>query len=264
MPNRVIKESIKRSAEIDKLTWFQEVVFYRLLVTVDDYGIYYADPVILRSDLFPTKEDVTKKSIQECIAKLEELGIIRIYEAEGRKYLQFLTWEKHQRIRNSVKKFPFPQCAAICGNSRQVAAENCGESESKTESKYESEEEAAPAREADDLFRIQREHDEVIQAAINAGYTKDPATCAKIIDLYAEFGKEKVLYAINESVEAQARNIVFLRKCCTGEGRKKVSVSVGKRVPAQMYDQRDYSGVQDSVKEMMERLRAEEKAESNG
>ena len=32
MPNRIIKESICRSEEIDSLSWFEEVLFYRLIV----------------------------------------------------------------------------------------------------------------------------------------------------------------------------------------------------------------------------------------
>ena len=40
MPNRIIKESICRSEEIDSLSWFEEVLFYRLIVTCDDFGRY--------------------------------------------------------------------------------------------------------------------------------------------------------------------------------------------------------------------------------
>ena len=37
MPNRILKESICRSDTIDHLTWFEEVLFYRLIVSCDDY-----------------------------------------------------------------------------------------------------------------------------------------------------------------------------------------------------------------------------------
>ena len=37
MPNRVIKDSIKRSPQIDSLTWFEEVVFFHMILTADDY-----------------------------------------------------------------------------------------------------------------------------------------------------------------------------------------------------------------------------------
>ena len=47
MSNRILKESIRMSEEIDALTWFEETFFYRLIVTVDDYGVFPADPVLL-------------------------------------------------------------------------------------------------------------------------------------------------------------------------------------------------------------------------
>ena len=72
MPNRVIKESIKRSPQIDALTWFEEVVFYRLMVTADDYGCMDARPVLLKNELFPTKENITKKSIEDAVNECVE------------------------------------------------------------------------------------------------------------------------------------------------------------------------------------------------
>lgn len=108
MPNRVIKESIKRSPQIDSLTWFEEVVFYRLIVTADDYGCTDGRPVLLKNELFPTKETITKKSIEEAIRKLASVGLVYQYESNGMPYLFFPTWEKHQRVRNKHRKCPKP------------------------------------------------------------------------------------------------------------------------------------------------------------
>lgn len=108
MPNRVIKESIKRSPQIDSLTWFEEVVFYRLIVTADDYGCIDGRPILIKNELFPTRENVTRKSVEEAINKLVSVGLLFQYEVDGRPYLVFPTWEKHQRIRNKHRKYPEP------------------------------------------------------------------------------------------------------------------------------------------------------------
>lgn len=108
MPNRIIKETIKTSHKIDSLTWFEEVVYYRLLVTADDYGCMDGRPVLLKNELFPTKETVTRKAIEDAITKLTSVGLLRRYEADGKPYLFFPTWEKHQRIRNKHRKYPQP------------------------------------------------------------------------------------------------------------------------------------------------------------
>lgn len=131
MPNRVIKESIKRSDQIDSLTWFEEVVFYRLIVTADDYGCVDGRPVLLKNELFPTREDVTKKSIENAIAKLVSVGLLESYTVSGMPYLSFPTWEKHQRIRNKHRKYPEKERADTCqSNDRQMTAIRQSESES--------------------------------------------------------------------------------------------------------------------------------------
>lgn len=107
MPNRIIKESICTSDTVDALTWFEEVLFYRLIVNCDDYGRYDARPAIIRGKLFPLK-DVTVKQVNEAIIKLSTVGIAKLYEVDGRPYLQLCTWADHQSIRAKKSKFPAP------------------------------------------------------------------------------------------------------------------------------------------------------------
>ena len=144
MPNRVIKESIKRSAQIDSLTWFEEVVYYRLIVTADDYGCVDGRAILLKNELFPLKENVTKKSVEEAIYRLVKAGLLYSYEVSGIPYLLFPTWERHQRIRNKHRKYPAPECLTANGghmsaNCCQMPATCQSESESEVESEVESE-----------------------------------------------------------------------------------------------------------------------------
>lgn len=145
MPNRVIKESIKRSAQIDSLTWFEEVVYYRLIVTADDYGCVDGRAILLKNELFPLKENVTKKSVEEAISRLVKAGLLYSYEVSGIPYLLFPTWERHQRIRSKHRKYPAPEC--LTANCSHMSA-NCGhmsatcQPESESESEIESESES--------------------------------------------------------------------------------------------------------------------------
>ena len=109
MPNRVIKESIKCSPQIDALTWFEEVVFYRLIVTADDYGCFDGRPIVIKNSLFPTKDSVTVKSIESALSHLASVGLIYRYESNGMPYLAFPSWERHQRVRNKHRKYPQPE-----------------------------------------------------------------------------------------------------------------------------------------------------------
>lgn len=125
MPNRVLKDSIKRSAQVDSLTWFEEVVFYRLLVTADDFGCMDGRPLLLKSELFPIKEGVTKKAVEDAINRLASVGLLQKYEVSGMPYVCFPKWELHQRIRTKHRKYPAPPEGheALDSNLPQIAAD---------------------------------------------------------------------------------------------------------------------------------------------
>ena len=111
MPNRILKESICRSEEIDFLSWFEEVLFYRLIVTCDDYGRYDGRAKVIKGTCFPLK-DITEKDIDKALSKLSVVGLVKIYEIQEKPYLQLITWGEHQRIRNQKSKYPEydPKC----------------------------------------------------------------------------------------------------------------------------------------------------------
>lgn len=136
MPNRVIKESIKRSAQVDSLTWFEEVVFYRLIVTADDYGCVDGRTVLLKNDLFPLRDNITRKAIDDAISKLVSVGLLCTYTVNDMPYLFFPTWEKHQRIRNKRRKYPEPPYADL--------TVNCRSNDSQTSASYRPESESNP------------------------------------------------------------------------------------------------------------------------
>lgn len=129
-PNRILKESICTSETIDKLTWFEEVVFYRLLVIADDYGCLDGRIILLRNKLFPTKENVTKKAVEDAIAHLVSVGLLCEYTVSGMPYLFFPTWEKHQRVRNKRRKYPEPPTNYLTATCCQMTATCPPESES--------------------------------------------------------------------------------------------------------------------------------------
>ena len=108
MPNRILKESICTSEEIDKLTAFQEIFFYRLIVTCDDYGRMDARPKILASRLFPLK-DIRAAQIEDALRALTSAELVLVYEVDGKPFLQMKTWDRHQSIRAKKSRYPSPE-----------------------------------------------------------------------------------------------------------------------------------------------------------
>ena len=107
MPNRIIKESICTSDNIDQLSAFQETMFYRLIVNCDDYGRFDGRPKIIASKLFPLK-DIRTQQIEEGLRALTSAELVILYEVDGKPFLQMKTWDRHQQIRAKKSKYPAP------------------------------------------------------------------------------------------------------------------------------------------------------------
>ena len=108
MPNRIIKESICTSDSIAELGWFEEVLFYRLIVNCDDYGRFDGRTAVVKNRLFPLKDNVTAKAVEAAVNKLVTVGLVTLYFFEGKPYLQLPTWDKHQTVRAKKSKYPSP------------------------------------------------------------------------------------------------------------------------------------------------------------
>jgi hypothetical protein len=108
MPNRIIKESICTSEEIDGLPLSAEVLFYRLMVNADDHGRFDARLKMVASKCYPLKS-IDIKSIQQDLGRLHDSGLVMLYEVDGRPYGMFIKWAKHQQIRAKRAKYPDPE-----------------------------------------------------------------------------------------------------------------------------------------------------------
>lgn len=144
MPNRIIKESICTSDSIDNLTWFEEVMFYRLIVNCDDYGRFDGRAAVIKSRLFPLKDNITVKAVEAAIKKLVSVELVTLYVFEGKPYLHLPTWDSHQQIRAKRSKYPSPDDAdkTICNHMISddiICARNPIQSESNPNTESESE-----------------------------------------------------------------------------------------------------------------------------
>ncbi len=138
MPNRILKESICRSDTIDSLSWFEEVLFYRLIVNCDDYGRFDARLKIIKNTCFPLK-DIRETDVEKALNELSAAGLVRVYEAQGRPVLQLVTWEQHQNIRAKKSKYPAYDSTCIQMYSNDIKCSRNpiqSESESKKNTSY--------------------------------------------------------------------------------------------------------------------------------
>ena len=108
MPNRIIRESICTSDSVDRLSWFEEVLFYRLIVSCDDFGRYDGRAAIIKNRLFPLKENLTLKTVENALHGLASAGLVALYTSQGKRFLYLPTWGKYQTQRAKESKYPEP------------------------------------------------------------------------------------------------------------------------------------------------------------
>ena len=132
MPTRYLKQGICDSDSINALSDSAECLFYRLLVTADDYGRADGRPLVVKSKCYPIKESVTVKSIEKCLSELEQHGVIVRYEVDGKPYLQLQKWDSKPRAGKS--KFPQPPYIYVQQNTdaRNCMQENADEKQPHT------------------------------------------------------------------------------------------------------------------------------------
>jgi len=155
MPTRLIKDSICTSEDLNRLSPEAEILFYRLIVQADDFGRYHGNPSIVKSNCFPLKSDELHSSqVDSWLNELATNGLIDRYEADGRKYICFHKWDKHQNIRAKKSKFPAPDniCKQLYTDSSKCAR-NPIQSESNT---IQSEIESNPTVEEVEEFALSR------------------------------------------------------------------------------------------------------------
>ena len=97
----------------------------------------------------------------------------------------------------------------------------------------------------DEADRIQGDHDQILDAAEDAGFKMSNDVRARLIALYAEHGMNKMLAGFRACVEHGVPTLAYLKAVLQGEPKKPVQVKGA--VPAQNYTQRDYSGEQEEA-----------------
>lgn len=159
MPDRIVREGILDSEAVNALSFGAEVFYRRLLSCADDFGRFTANPVLLRARLFAMKLDtVSPQAIREWRAECVKQDLIRLYEVDGKEFLEVSKF--NQRLRAKRSKWPLPPGVSIANKQEtlnfavtcQHSADMCPpESESESESSSESHSDAEAETDAEVL-----------------------------------------------------------------------------------------------------------------
>lgn len=104
MPTRILRDCTDSEA-IESLDWQAQALFMRLIMKADDYGRFTAHPKLLISLCFPLRNDVREADISRCLAACQKAGVICLYEAGGKRFLEIVKFGQRER---TPSKYPAP------------------------------------------------------------------------------------------------------------------------------------------------------------
>ena len=121
MPTRYLKPGVRDSEAIDSLSPLAEVLFYRLLVTVDDFGRYDGRAAMIKAHCFPIKD----MPVAKCAALLQELhdrGLVVLYTVDDKPYVQMCKWDNLPRAKESKHPAPDGESMHLHTNASKTRA----------------------------------------------------------------------------------------------------------------------------------------------
>lgn len=104
MPTRYLKPGIRDSDTIERVSERAEICYYRLLVTVDDFGRFDARPAMIKAECFPIRDAISPADCTRMLLELEAAQLLDLYTVSGKPYLQLRKWDN--KPRSSESKFP--------------------------------------------------------------------------------------------------------------------------------------------------------------
>jgi hypothetical protein len=106
MPDRVLRSGLLWSVKINSVSEAAELLYVRLLLIADDFGLLDIDPMNLKIRALPGRDQFDLERIAKCTAELIEIELLSAYAVNGKKYAAVENW--NQRRWAKASKLPMP------------------------------------------------------------------------------------------------------------------------------------------------------------
>jgi hypothetical protein len=106
MPQRFLRPGITTSDGWNSVSFPAQSLFVRILTLVDDWGRYDGRVAVLHGQCFALRSDIKPQQTAAFRSELHNAGLIQVYTADGKDYVQVTKWQ--ERARGTHSKFPDP------------------------------------------------------------------------------------------------------------------------------------------------------------
>jgi DnaD/phage-associated family protein len=209
----MIDPNIWTSEDVSKLNMMERLLLIGMFSNADDFGKGKANPVYLRSTIFPY-DDIPVAEIQTALDHVCSYASIVLYEVNNSKYYKFLNWDKWQRVdhpQDSPIPEPFQNESRIIPESFQtnIIQDNIKEDKSKENIRQDKGVDecscSSPDLSDEDLKTVAAEFEQ-------CGYGTINGTIAEmLISLINEYTVEWVIMALKEGVAQGKRKLSYVK-----------------------------------------------------
>lgn len=106
---RTVKPEMWQDEKVGDLSHGARLLLVGLVTMADDEGRLRGRPQAILGHVFPWDDDVTPAKIKRWIGDIERQGIVLTYEFEGKPYIAFRHWRRHQKINKATPStLPLP------------------------------------------------------------------------------------------------------------------------------------------------------------
>lgn len=95
----MISKSISTSTRLSEVSEFAQLLFTWIIPHCDDYGHLDANPKIVKAIVLPLSER-TVEDVKMALEEIQEKRLIKVYESDGRKYIEVEKWNDHQTLKS--------------------------------------------------------------------------------------------------------------------------------------------------------------------
>lgn len=105
---RMIDKVVILSRKINAVSEGAENLYYRIYANTDDFGIFHADPKILKGQIY-TLRSISVPTIEKRLNELINIILVKVFVNNGEEYLEIVDFEKHQTFRKDyTRKHEYP------------------------------------------------------------------------------------------------------------------------------------------------------------
>lgn len=84
------------------------LLFTWMIAHADNAGRLRAEPLYVRATVIPNEPEASDADVADWLATMDRLGLVKLYEVDGGKYLYFPAWRKYQRLDRTGSDLPPP------------------------------------------------------------------------------------------------------------------------------------------------------------